>query len=294
MAAPEAPLVMGILNVTPDSFSDGGRFVDVDAAVAQARRMVGEGAAFVDVGGESTRPGAAPVSTDAEMARVIPVIEAIAPSLASSGVRISVDTRRPEVARAAVAAGASLINDVSASLWRVAADTGAGWLAMHMQGEPGTMQRSPRYDDVCREVREFLVERATTARDAGVGEVWIDPGFGFGKTPDHNVALVANIDGLVATGIPVALGVSRKLTLGLMTAAADGRDPSDGPSEVPDRLEMSVALATWAMMAGVHLIRAHDVGVHVEAAKVVAEQRIRTWQQRESGHRASSPGISAG
>lgn len=294
MAAPETPLIMGILNVTPDSFSDGGRFVDVDAAVGHALRMAREGAAFVDVGGESTRPGAAPVTPDEELDRVIPVIEALHPALAGAGVRISVDTRRPEVARAAVAAGATLVNDVSASLWPVAADTGAGWLAMHMQGEPGTMQRAPHYDDVCREVREFLVERAARAREAGVGEVWIDPGFGFGKTPDHNVALVANVDQLVATGIPVALGVSRKQTVGLMTAAADGRDPSEGAAEVPDRLEMSVALATWAMMAGVHLIRAHDVGVHVEAAKVVAEQRIRTWQQRESGHRASSPGISAG
>ncbi|MFN8052828.1 MAG: dihydropteroate synthase [Acidimicrobiales bacterium] len=262
------PQIMGILNVTPDSFSDGGRYVDVDAAVARARHMIDEGADIVDVGGESTRPGAEPVTLDEELRRVVPVIEAVVPL----GARVSVDTRHDEVARAAVAAGADLINDVSATLWPVAADTGAGWLAMHMQGTPGTMQAEPHYDDVCAEVREFLIDRATAARNGGVDEVWIDPGFGFGKTVAHNLALVAGIDGLVATGFPVALGVSRKHALGVLTAASDGT--GDGAAApVEDRVEMSVALATWAMMAGVQMIRAHDVRVHAEAARVVAARR---------------------
>lgn len=259
---------MGILNVTPDSFSDGGRFVDVDAAVDHARRMIDEGASVIDVGGESTRPGAVAVPVDEEIGRVVPVIEAIAPF----GTRVSVDTRRPEVARVAVAAGATLINDVSASLWSVAAETGAGWMAMHMQGEPGSMQDNPRYGEVQREVQDFLVDRADTAKAGGVDEVWIDPGFGFGKTSDHNLELVAGIDRLVATGYPVALGVSRKKTLGVLSARSDGL-PAGAASAPEDRLEVGIALATWAMMAGVRMIRAHDVAVHVDAARRVAARR---------------------
>lgn len=266
---------MGILNVTPDSFSDGGRYVDLDAAVSQARRMVDDGAAVIDVGGESTRPGAAPVSVEAELRRVIPVVEA----LADLPVRVSIDTRRAEVARAAVAAGATLVNDVSASLWPVAADTGAGWLAMHMRGEPSTMQDDPTYADAVGEVRAFLLERAEAARRAGVAEVWIDPGFGFGKTVEHNLDLVANVGDLVATGFPVALGVSRKLTLGVLSARSDA--PADGGAGATvtapdDRLEMGVALATWAMMAGAQMIRVHDVRPHVEAAIAVAAARETT------------------
>lgn len=257
---------MGILNVTPDSFSDGGRYVDLDTAVAHARRLVDEGASLIDVGGESTRPGAAPVSLDEELARVVPVVEAIAPL----GVRISVDTRHAEVARAAVAAGATLINDVSASLWAVAADLGVGWLAMHMRGEPGTMQDAPIYGDARTEVYDFLAERAATAHLAGVAEVWVDPGFGFGKSLEHNLQLVAGIDRLVELGTPVALGVSRKKSLGVLTARADGRSDVDPIAPPADRLEVGVALATWAMMAGVQMIRAHDVRPHVEAARVVA------------------------
>lgn len=259
---------MGILNVTPDSFSDGGRFVDVDAAVDHARRMIDEGASVIDVGGESTRPGAVAVPVDEEIGRVVPVIEAIAPF----GTRVSVDTRHPEVARVAVAAGATLINDVSASLWSVAAETGAGWMAMHMQGEPGSMQDNPRYGEVQREVQDFLVDRADTAKAGGVDEVWIDPGFGFGKTSDHNLELVAGIDRLVATGYPVALGVSRKKTLGVLSARSDGM-PAGAASAPEDRLEVGIALATWAMMAGVRMIRAHDVAVHVDAARRVAARR---------------------
>lgn len=263
---------MGILNVTPDSFSDGGRHADLDAATAHARRLVAEGASFVDVGGESTRPGAEFVSVDEELRRVVPVVEAIADELAAQGVRVSVDTRRPEVARAAVAAGATLVNDVSASLWETAAELGVGWIAMHMRGEPGTMQDDPRYADARAEVYDFLDRAAVRARDAGVPEVWVDPGFGFGKTVDHNLELVGGIAELVDRGTPVALGVSRKKTLGVLTAAADGLGP-DVVSPPADRLEMGVALATWAMMDGVAMIRAHDVRPHVEAARAVAAAR---------------------
>ena len=251
------PLVMGVLNVTPDSFSDGGRWFDRDAAIARGLELVAEGADIVDVGGESTRPGAEPVDEGEERRRVAPVIEALAPH-----VRVSVDTRKAGVAGAALAAGASLLNDVSASLHEVAAAAGAGWVAMHMRGDPRTMQDDPRYDDVVAEVRDFLVERATAAHDAGVGEVWIDPGIGFGKTGDHNLALLAELRVLVATGFPVVVGASRKRFLGVLTGA-------DDPA---DRLEASLAAATWAMSAGAAMVRAHDVRATVEAARIVGEE----------------------
>jgi dihydropteroate synthase len=252
---------MGIVNVTPDSFSDGGRFADHRAAIAHGRRLADEGAAVVDVGGESTRPGAAPVGVEDELRRVVPVVEALAET-----VRVSIDTTKPEVARAAVAAGATLVNDVSASLWEVAAELGAGWVAMHMQGEPGTMQDAPHYADVVEEVLEFLVERSETARSAGIDEVWIDPGIGFGKTAAHNLTLLRNLDRFVATGTPVVVGTSRKGFLGTLLATSDGVDtvPPD------DRLEGSLVTATWAMHQGVGMVRAHDVLPTVQAALVVA------------------------
>lgn len=252
---------MGVLNVTPDSFSDGGRFASVDAAVAHARALVAEGADIIDVGGESTRPGADPVDPDEEMRRVVPVIEALA-----GEVRISIDTRNAAVARAAVAAGADLVNDVSASLWPVAAETGVGWVAVHMAGDPRTMQQAPRYDDVVDEVARFLVERAETASAAGVEEVWIDPGIGFGKAVEHNLALLASLDRLVDTGWPVAVGTSRKSTLGSLLAASDDV-ASVGPE---DRVEGSIATAVWAMHLGVRMIRAHDVRQTRQASLVVA------------------------
>src|SRR6202167_3387762 len=171
------PRVMGVLNVTPDSFSDGGLFVDPARAVAHGLEMARHGAAVVDVGGESSRPGAEPVTEREELRRVVPVIEALAPH-----VRVSVDTVKRAVADAALAAGATLLNDISATLWPVAAEGGAGWVAMHMQGEPRSMQHDPRYDDVVAEVGAFLLDRARAAADGGVGEVWVDPGIGFGKT----------------------------------------------------------------------------------------------------------------
>jgi dihydropteroate synthase len=245
------PLVMGVLNVTPDSFSDGGRWLDAGAAVAHGRRMVDEGADVIDVGGESTRPGAEPVDVDEELRRVLPVVEALAPHT-----RVSIDTRKAEVAEAALAAGASLLNDVSATLAPVARAAGAGWVAMHMQGEPRTMQQDPTYDDVVAEVTAFLVERA---REAGVDEVWIDPGIGFGKTMAHNLALLAHLDTLVATGYPVVVGTSRKGFLGQLTGGV--------PAE--DRVEASVATAAWALSRGASMVRVHDVAPTVAAARLL-------------------------
>ncbi len=250
-------LVMGVLNVTPDSFSDGGRWFDRDAAIAHGLEMTGQGADVVDVGGESTRPGAEPVDEAEELRRVVPVVEALAPH-----VRVSVDTRKRGVAEAALAAGATLLNDVTASLFDVAAAAGAGWVAMHLQGDPRTMQDDPRYDDVVAEVRAFLVERASAARSAGVGEVWIDPGIGFGKNVEHNLALLAHLDELVATGFPVLVGASRKRFLGVLT----------GVDDPADRLEGSLAAATWAMSAGAAMVRAHDVRATVEAPRLVGDE----------------------
>jgi dihydropteroate synthase len=252
--------VMGIVNVTPDSFSDGGRWLNVGDAVAHARALIADGADVIDVGGESTRPGAAPVSVDAEIERVVPVIEA----LDGARARISVDTRKEEVARAAIAAGATVLNDVSASLWQVAADTGAGWVAMHMQGEPGSMQHDPRYGDVVNEVLDFLVDRAESARAEGVDEIWIDPGLGFGKTLEHNIALMANLERFTSCGFPVVLGASRKTFLGRLTMEGD-----EMPSP-EDRDDASLAAAVWAMTKGAAMIRVHDVKATVRALRVIS------------------------
>jgi dihydropteroate synthase len=253
---------MGVINVTPDSFSDGGQLPDADAAVAHGRRLLAEGADWLDVGGESTRPGAAPVAEREELRRVLPVVEA----LAADGARVSIDTRKPAVARAAVAAGATLLNDVGAANGSIAAELGVAWAAMHAQGEPATMQDDPRYDDVVAEVVAELVSRADAARTAGVPEVWIDPGIGFGKTLAHNLALLAHLDELVATGYPVLVGTSRKGFLGQILGASDG---VEGPAAVDDRLEGSLATATWAMTCGAAMVRAHDVRATAHAALVV-------------------------
>jgi dihydropteroate synthase len=262
------PLVMGVVNVTPDSFSDGGRWFEAGAAIDHGLALIDEGADVLDVGGESTRPGAEPVPEDEELRRVLPVVEALA-----ARARVSIDTRKASVARAALAAGATLLNDVSAALDEVAAESGAGWVAMHMKGVPPTMQDDPHYDDVVGEVATFLDERARQARRSGVGEIWIDPGFGFGKTLEHNVSLLRHIDRVVALGWPVVVGLSRKATLGRLLAASDARVAGiDRAEPVPpdDRLEGSVAAQVWAMQAGVRMIRAHDVRAAVQAARVVA------------------------
>jgi dihydropteroate synthase len=255
----DRPLVMAILNVTPDSFSDGGRWFQQEQAIARGHEMIDEGADIVDVGGESTRPGAAPVALDEELRRVIPVVEALADQ-----VRVSVDTTKEAVAEAAVEVGASLINDVSASLWPVAARRQVGWVAMHRQGTPTTMQQDPRYDDVVAEVAALLVDRAARAIEAGVDEVWIDPGIGFGKTADHNLALLGSLDQLVATGYPVMVGTSRKSFLGTLAGADGGTPPPPG-----DRLAGSLATATWAMAQGAGMVRVHDVSPSVQAAVLV-------------------------
>jgi dihydropteroate synthase len=246
---------MGIVNVTPDSFSDGGRFVDHRHAVAHGMALLAAGADVVDVGGESTRPGATPVDEATELARVLPVIEA----LADHG-RVSVDTAKPAVARAAVAAGATLINDVTSSLDPVAAECGVGWVAMHMQGEPRTMQQEPTYDDVVAEVADHLLARAERAAARGVGEVWIDPGIGFGKTFAHNWALLAALPALCERGLPVAVGTSRKMFLGPDTTA-------------DDRLEGSVTTALHAARSGAAMVRVHDVAATVAALDVAGHGR---------------------
>ncbi len=262
------PLVMGILNVTPDSFSDGGQFTGVAAAVAQAERMAEEGADIIDIGGESTRPGAAPVSIDQEIARVVPVIRAV-----SGLTRISVDTRNRAVAEAAVHAGATLINDVSATLGPVAANLGVGYVAMHMQGQPGSMQDAPKYRNVVTEVRDFLAARAESAVVAGCSEVWIDPGFGFGKTEEHNLDLLTQLHQITALPYPVMVGISRKRWIGALHTRSDRRIHSEAPEAgVDDRLEGSVTTAVYAMLLGAKMIRVHDVKAGWQAAVVVSGQ----------------------
>jgi dihydropteroate synthase len=273
---------MGVLNVTPDSFSDGGRHDTLAAAVLRVDELIAEGATVVDVGGESTRPGADPVAEDEEQRRVLPVLEAVADRCRSAGVRLSVDTRNASTAKAAVRAGATLVNDVSASLWPVAAELGVGWVAMHMLGDPRTMQRDPTYDDVVEDVRAFLLERAERAVVGGLTEVWVDPGIGFGKTTAHNLALLAHLDRLVDGGFPVLVGTSRKRFLGELLARSDAsaaaraagappspEDPVD-PVDLDDRIDGSLATATWAMIHGARMVRVHDVAVTVQAATVVA------------------------
>lgn len=251
-------LVMGVLNVTPDSFSDGGRFYDQDKAVARGLEMVAEGADVIDVGGESSRPGASPVSEAEEGRRVLAVVAALAPK-----VRVSIDTVKVGVAEKAVEAGATLINDVSARLAPVAAAANVGWVAMHMRGNPATMQADPHYHDVVKEVADFLAERAEEASKAGVGEVWIDPGIGFGKTTGHNLALLAELGTLVELGFPLLVGTSRKQFLGLVASDAAA------PLPVTDRLEGSLATAVWAMTKGAAMIRVHDVAATVAASRLV-------------------------
>ncbi|MFI1400661.1 dihydropteroate synthase [Streptomyces sp. NPDC020681] len=247
--------IMGVLNVTPDSFSDGGNYPDLTAVLAHAHEMLAEGADIVDVGGESTRPGATPVSVAEELRRTVPIVEALA-----AHCTVSIDTTKERVATACVRAGASIINDVSSCLDGVAADLGAGWIAMHMQGVPLTMQAQPRYGDVVAEVRDHLVATADRALSRGVAKVWIDPGIGFGKGFEHNLELLRHIDELISTGHPVAVGLSRKSFIGTLT---------DQP--VPHkRVTGSAVAAALAAGAGVDLVRVHDVRETVEALRVAA------------------------
>ena len=256
-------MVMGIVNVTPDSFSDGAWYPTPEAAVAHGRQQFDQGASVVDVGGESTRPGADPVPVGEELARVVDVVAGLAPHG-----RVSIDTTKPEVARAAVAAGADILNDVSASMHEVAAELNVTWIAVHRQGTPTTMQIAPQYTDVVAEVGRFLSEAAERALVAGVPEVWIDPGIGFGKTTDHNLELLANLRQLTAEGTPVVVGASRKRFIGELHSRSDGCSQEDVSTD--DRLEGSLAAAAWAFAQGAAIVRAHDVAATVGAMKVVA------------------------
>jgi dihydropteroate synthase len=257
-------LVMGVLNVTPDSFYDGGRWQDETSAVARGCQMVAEGADVVDVGGESTRPRAVAVSQDEELRRVVPVVRALARELSGTHARVSVDTRKRAVAEAALEAGATIVNDVSASLWPVAARGDAGWVAMHMKGEPSEMMSLAHYGDIVVEVRDYLVERAEQAADSGVKEIWVDPGIGFAKTTAHNLAILRRLDHLVATGWPVAVGLSRKRFTGVLASGDEDR-----PAPFEDRLEASLAGAVWAVACGAAMVRTHDVKATVDAARLV-------------------------
>jgi dihydropteroate synthase len=258
----ERTLVMGIVNVTPDSFSDGAMFATAEEAVAHGARLVDEGADLVDVGGESTRPGSDPVEFDEELGRVVPVIEGLAK--ARPGTPISVDTSKPEVAIAALDAGASVVNDIAggrnSALLETVSRSGAGVVLMHMLGEPKTMQDDPRYDDVVAEVHEFLRERIEAAVFAGIPEerICIDPGIGFGKTVDHNLALLRAVPALRMLGAAVMVGASRKGFIGTLTGVED-------PAA---RLEGSLAVAVLAAAHGADLVRVHDVEATVRALKV--------------------------
>lgn len=249
--------------MTPDSFFDGGRWLDQEAAVEHGLRMAEQGAAVIDVGGESTRPGAVAVSQTEERRRVLPVLSELA-RRSGGRVRLSVDTRHRSVAEDALSAGATMINDISASLWPVAAEGGAAWVAMHMRGDPSTMTSLARYDDVVSEVRTFLVERAQEAAAGGVKEVWVDPGIGFAKTAQHNLCLLARLGELAGAGWPVLVGVSRKRFTGATSAREE-----DGLAPVSERLPASLAAAVWAMVNGAAMVRAHDVKATVDAAIVV-------------------------
>ncbi|HEX9571993.1 MAG TPA: dihydropteroate synthase, partial [Burkholderiales bacterium] len=256
------PLVMGVVNVTPDSFSDGGRFLEAGAAVDHARRLAEEGADIVDVGAESSRPGAdVAVTPEEELRRLLPVLK----GLRDLPVPVSVDTVKPEVMRAAIAEGASMVNDINAlrapGALEAVASAQVGVCLMHMQGEPRTMQRKPRYGDVVAEVEAFLAERVAAAQARGIARerIVIDPGFGFGKTVEHNFELLRNLGRLAETGLPVMAGWSRKSTLGAVT----GRGPAE-------RLAASVAAALLAVQHGARIVRVHDVAATRDALAVLA------------------------
>ncbi len=258
----DTPVVMGILNTTPDSFSDGGSWGTVDRAVSHAEQMIADGATIIDIGGESTRPGAHRVTTPEELERVLPVIERLA-----GRCTMSIDTMKADVAEAALKAGACVVNDVSASLESVAAAAGAGWIAMHMLGQPATMQDDPQYNEVVGEVAAELSAHVERARQAGVGRVWVDPGIGFGKTTEHNLALLHATSTFVEIS-PVVMGVSRKRLIGELHQSADSIVGNSENVPAKDRLEGSVAAAVWAWRCGANIVRTHDVKTTAAAARL--------------------------
>ena len=260
--------IMGVINVTPDSFSDGGEFLDAEKAIAHGRQLVADGAHILDIGGESTRPGAEPVTAEDEMQRVLPVIE----GLANTEARISIDTTKVAVADAALAAGAAIVNDVSAfrfqpELAGLVASAGCDCCLMHMQGEPRTMQQDPRYDDVVSDVKSFLEERLVWAASQGIAEerIWLDPGIGFGKTLEHNLELLRRLDEIAALGQPVVIGTSRKSFLGKLTG-----------KEERARLPGTIATNVMALERGASIFRVHDVAEVADALAVAAATLGRT------------------
>ncbi len=260
---------MGIVNVTPDSFADGGRFVETDAAVDQALLLVGQGADILDIGGESTRPGAPAVSEEEELGRVLPVLEKLAGKV---DVPLSIDTQKPPVAKAALEAGAAIVNDIAANrednaMWRLVGKHGAGYVAMHMRGTPKTMQENPVYDDVIAEVSGFLTDRLTRLEAAGVGaeQVIFDPGIGFGKTLEHNLALLGGLSKFTCLPRPILLGASRKSFMGRLLGTGTA-----------DRLPGSLACACHAVEAGVQIVRVHDVAETVQALRTI--EAILEWR----------------
>jgi dihydropteroate synthase len=268
------PVVMGVINVTPDSFSDGGLYLDVDAAVEHGQELTADGAAILDVGGESTRPGAEEVAEAQELERVIPVIERLAQASGPGAPRVSIDTRKARVAEQALQAGARIVNDISAfrhapEIAGLVAGAGAHCCLMHMLGEPRTMQQDPRYDDVVSDVKAFLEERLAFAVGEGVPEerVWLDPGIGFGKTLDHNLELLRRLDEIVAIGRPVVIGTSRKSFLGKIT----GRDETH-------RLPGTIATNVLAWERGARVFRVHDVAEVADALKVAAASVPEPWK----------------
>jgi dihydropteroate synthase len=281
--------LMGILNVTPDSFSDGGHFLEARAAIARGRALVAEGADIVDVGGESTRPGAEPVPAAEELRRVLPVVAALAEEVDSMPThpQISVDTYKADVASAALAAGASLVNDVSAfradpQMAALVAESGADCCLMHMRGRPRTMQQDPRYEDVVDDVKDFLQERLEFAVGEGVApeRILLDPGIGFGKTDAHNLELLRRLGELLTLGAPIVIGTSRKGFLGRIMAPATGRPE---PVDVADRLPGTVASNVLAYERGASVFRVHDVAPVREALAVAAATLGERWTARSPG-----------
>ena len=258
---PRPIVVMGIVNTTPDSFADGGRFLNTNSAVDHALRLADEGAEIIDIGGESTRPGSDPVSAEEELCRVVPVIERLTKR---SDILLSIDTQKPTVARAALNAGASIVNDVAANrdspeMWRIVAETRAGYVCMHMQGTPQTMQAKPLYDNVLREVSSFFTERLARLAEYEISsrQVALDPGIGFGKELEHNIKLLSGLNQFIVTERPIMVGVSRKSFIGKLLG-----------TPIEERLPASLACAIWSVIEGVHIVRVHDVAETVQAVRM--------------------------
>lgn len=258
---PDGPLVMGILNTTPDSFSDGGSWGSVDRAVAHGEAMIADGADIIDIGGESSRPGAEPVTLDEELARTIPVIEGLRGRCV-----MSIDSAKPDVAEAALRAGAHIVNDITAKLEDVAAAGNAGWIAMHMQGAPQTMQHLPEYGDVAREVADSLCEAAQRGKRAGIRHLWVDPGIGFGKTTVHNLELLQQLEKFAMVDAKTLVGVSRKRFIGEIHSLSGGITKI---TDTNDRREGSLVAAVWSWLHGAHIVRVHDVRASCVAARHV-------------------------